>query len=596
MVERIFDIVAERSAQDPDNPVLAAKEQGQWRTYSARTVWETAQHLSGGLLSLGLGTDFSTPESQEKIAIISASRPEWIITDVGVQLCGAALTPIYPTISPHELGLVLKEAGVRVLFIANQDLYLRFKEVLKEIPTLQHIFSFDAVPGVRNWKELTDLKLPARQDLIDQITPDTLATIIYTSGTTGDPKGVMLSHRNIGSNVRDSMPAFTFAEKGAKALSFLPLNHIFEKTVTYIYIKGGICIYYAESMDTIGDNLREVKPLVFTTVPRLLEKVYERIVGKGLELKGIKRALFFWALDLGKRYDNHKSNGWWYNLQLKLANKLIFSKWREALGGNVKAIVSGSAALQERLNRIFTSAGLIIMEGYGLTETSPVVSVNRFESENRRIGSIGPLIDNVEVKLAEDGEILCRGENIMVGYYKRPQLTEEALKGGWFHTGDIGEWVEGRFLKITDRKKEIFKTSGGKYVAPQPIENKMRESPYIEQMMVIGNGRKFVSALIVPNFPQVLKWLQDRQVKPAATHAELVHQPEVLELIQKQIDKYNPEFGHVEQVKKFVLLPAEWTIDGGELTPSLKIKRKAIELKYQEQINAVYGPDAEGLS
>lgn len=597
MVERLFDIIAERSAADPDGVMLAAKEQGEWRTYSCRKVWETAQHLSGGLLSLGLGTDFSTPEQQEKIALISNNRPEWIITDVGVQLCGAALTPIYPTISPHELSMVLNEAGVRVLFIANKDLYLRFKDALKDIRTLEHVFSFEPIEGVRNWHELLDQRLPAQQDLINRITADTLATIIYTSGTTGDPKGVMLSHRNIVSNVLDSMPAFTFAEKGAKALSFLPLNHIFEKTVTYIYIKGEVSIYYAESMDTIGDNLREVKPLVFTTVPRLLEKVYERIVGKGLELTGIKKSLFFWALNLGKQYDNHKSRGWWYNFQLKIANKLIFSKWREALGGNVKAIVSGSAALQERLNRIFSSAGIVIMEGYGLTETSPVISVNRYETEGRRIGSIGPLIDNVEVKIAEDGEILCRGANIMVGYYKRPQLTAEALKDGWFHTGDIGEWVEGRFLKITDRKKEIFKTSGGKYVAPQAIENKMRESPYIEQMMVVGSGRKFVSALIVPNFPQVRKWLQDRQVNAeSSTNVQLTQRAEVIDLIQKQIDRYNPEFSHVEQVKKFALLPAEWTVDGGELTPSLKIKRKAIEQKYQDQIGNIYGPDAEGLS
>lgn len=417
-----------------------------------------------------------------------------------------------------------------------------------------------------------------------------MATIIYTSGTTADPKGVMLSHKNIVSNVHDSMPAFTFAKKGERALSFLPLNHVFERTVSYIYIEAGIAIYYAESMDTIGDNLKEVKPMVFTTVPRLLEKVYERIFNTGLTLKGIKRALFFWALDLGKRFDNVNHGSLWYRIQLSIANKLVFSKWREALGGNVKAIVTGSAACQERLIRIFTAARIVIMEGYGLTETSPVISVNRFEPEDRRVGTIGPLIDNVQVKIAEDGEILCKGNNIMMGYYKHPEQTAEAMEGGWFHTGDIGQWVEGRFLKITDRKKEIFKTSGGKYVAPQVIENKMKESSLIEQMMVIGAGRKFVSALIVPAFNNVRKALSDQN--PGKTfpdnNAELIKQPELIALMQGVMDKYNPLFSHPEQVKKFALLPHEWTIDSGEMTPTLKLKRKVIEQKYAAEIEGMY--------
>lgn len=590
MIERIFDIVAERSAAEKEDIMLAAKENGQWRTYSSQIVWNTARKLAGGIESLGIANQVLQPEQQEKIAIISANRPEWIITDVAVQLTGAVLTPIYPTVSPNDFAFILNEAAVSILFIANNDLHERFKEAFAQIPTLKHIYSFDPIEGISSWNELINKNLEPDEEVIKKITAETLATIIYTSGTTADPKGVMLSHKNIVSNVQDSMPAFTFALKGERALSFLPLNHVFERTVSYIYIQAGISIYYAETMDTIGDNLREVKPMVFTTVPRLLEKVYERIYNTGLLLKGIKRILFFWALNLGKRFDNVDHGSLWYRIQLAIANKLVFSKWREALGGNVKAIVTGSAACQERLIRIFTAAGIVIMEGYGLTETSPVVSVNRYEAEDRRVGTIGPLIDNVQVKIAEDGEILCRGNNIMMGYYKHPQQTAEAMEGGWFHTGDIGQWIEGRFLKITDRKKEIFKTSGGKYVAPQVIENKMKESSLIEQMMVEGAGRKFVSALIVPAFSNLRKALKDQN--PGKTfsddNAELIKQPETLALMQGVLDKYNPLFSHPEQIKKFALLPQEWTIDSNEMTPTLKLKRKVIEQKYAPIIEKMY--------
>ncbi len=590
MIQRLFDIAELRSKEAPDAIMLAGKEGGQWRTYSNREVWETACKLAGGLLKLGISNKVLEPEHQEKIAIISPNRPEWMITDIGVQLTGAVLTPIYPTISPKEIAYVLDEAGVQLVFVANAEIYERFKDALHNVISLKKIYSFDAIPGVANWKELTEKNRQPDPEVIARIKPETLATIIYTSGTTGDPKGVMLTHHNIVSNVQDSMPAFTFTVPNCKALSFLPLNHIFERMVTYVYIQSGVSIYYAESMDTIGPNLKEVHPLVFTTVPRLLEKVYERIMNTAMELKGIKRALFFWALELGKRFDNVDKGSLWYRMQLWLANRIIFNKWREALGGNVKAIVVGSAACQERLARIFTAANVVIMEGYGLTETSPVVTVNRFESEGRRFGTIGPLIDHVEVKLAEDGEILTRGANVTPGYYKHPDLSAAAMEGGWFHTGDIGRWVEGRFLKITDRKKEIFKTSGGKYVAPQVVENKMKESPFIEQMMVIGSGRKFVSALIVPGFIQVRKYLKDHHSHNAfpEKNSDLIKSPEVLALIQKQLDKYNPLFSHPEQVKKVVLLSEEWTIDTGELTPSLKIKRKIIEQKFAAQIEAMY--------
>lgn len=588
MINRLFDIVQQRAEAEPQSVMLAAKENGAWRTYSAKETWEAARKLCGALLSLGISTDFSSPEQQEKIAIISPNRPEWIITDLAVQLCGAALTPIYPTVSVQDIEYVLTDGDVHIVFVANKELYERFKPAFDNTPDIKYIFSFDEVTGVTNWKEMLAKNLHPNETLINQITSETLATIIYTSGTTGNPKGVMLSHKNIVSNVQDSICEFFFAHKGDKALSFLPLNHIFEKMVTYIYLHSAVGIYYAESMETIGDNLKEVKPIVFTTVPRLLEKVYEKILAKGMELKGIKRALFFWALDLAKQYDNIKRGSIAYRMQLNIANKLVFSKWREALGGEVKAIVTGSAACQERLIRIFTAAGIVIMEGYGLTETSPVISVNSFKSEDRRIGTIGPVIKNVHVQLADDGEILTKGNNVMVGYYKQPQLTAEAMKDGWFHTGDIGTWVENRFLKITDRKKEMFKTSGGKYVAPQVIENKMKESIFIEQIMVIGAGRKFVAAIIVPAFTHVHKYLADKGQKLPSSPEEIIALNEVHDIIRKQLDKYNENFNHVEQVKKFALLPHEWTIDSGELTPSLKIKRKIIEHRYADTIEKLY--------
>ncbi len=594
MIRRLFDIVAHRAAEAPGSVMLAAKEQGSWRTYSSKEIWHKARHLAGGLQALGLQQQILEPEQQEKIAIIAPNRPEWMITDLGVQLAGAILTPIYPTVSPQDMAYILNEAGVRIIFVANRELYDHFKDTFSQVASLEHIYSFDPIPGVASWDELTQKQLMPDPLVTERITEDTLATIIYTSGTTGNPKGVMLSHKNIVSNVIDCMPIFSFVKSGERTISFLPLNHIFERMVTYVSMHTGLAIYYAESMETIGENIREVQPVAFITVPRLLEKVYEKIVAKGLELRGIKKALFFWALRLGIRYDNVNRGSWWYRLQLAIADKLIFSKWREALGGQVKAIITGSAACQERLLRVFSAAGITIMEGYGLTETSPVVSVNRYESKDRSVGTIGPLVNNVAVKIAEDGEILVRGNNVMVGYYKNPDLTAEVMKDGWLHTGDIGQWVEGRFLKITDRKKEMFKTSGGKYVAPQVIENKMKESRYIEQMMVIGSGRKFVSALIVPAFEHVRKTLQEEGKNPPADNRSLIALPEVTALIRSQVDKYNAQFSHPEQVKKFVLLPAEWTIDSGELTPSLKARRTVIEDRYAQQIRSIYGEEQPG--
>jgi long-chain acyl-CoA synthetase len=589
--QRLFDFVETQAAERPSGVMLASKINGAWQTINCKDVLNRSRNLASGILSLGIKNDVSDPEKQEKIAIISPNRPEWIITDLAVQQTGGILTPIYPTVSPQDFAFILNEAEVKIIFIANKELYDRFQPAFKDIPTLKHIYSFDKINGVENWDTLkpTTEGEVQRKEIIRQVNSETVATIIYTSGTTGAPKGVMLCHRNIVSNVIDSAPLFYFARKDDRALSFLPLNHIFEKMITYVYIKGGLGIYYAESMDTIGENLKEVQPMVFTCVPRLLEKVYERIMAKGRELTGIKKSLFFWAVNLGRQYDNHNKGSFFYQMQLKLANKLIFNKWREALGGRVEAVVSGSAALSEKLIRIFSAAEIIVMEGYGLTETSPVISVNHHESENRRIGTVGPILKNVKVKIAEDGEILCKGNNVMVGYYKNPEATaKELTPDGWFHTGDIGVMIEDKFLKITDRKKEMFKTSGGKYVAPQVIENKMRESPYIEQMMVVGPGRKFVSALIVPNYEHIKSKLKTEGLKIPQSNAELIKEESVLKIIQQQIDRYNPEFGHVEQVKKFVLLPEEWTIDNGILTPKLSIRRKVIDEKYKKEIESMY--------
>lgn len=590
-MERLFDMAERQATNRPGGIMLASKIKGVWQTLSCKDVIQKAHNLAAGLLENGIRNEHLDAESAEKIAIISPNRPEWLITDLAVQQTGAILTPIYPTVSPDDFAFIMNEAEVRILFIANKELYDRFQPAFAEIPSLKHIYSFDEIDSIDNWTSIKSSTAgeSRRQEIVQRIKPDTIATIIYTSGTTGKPKGVMLSHKNIGSNVTDCMPIFHFAKQDDKALSFLPLNHIFEKMVSYIYINAGVSIYYAESMDTIGDNLREVKPMVFTCVPRLLEKVYERIMAKGHDLTGIKKMLFFWAVELAKKYDNAKPGGPFYRFKLMIANKIIFNKWREALGGRVEAVVSGSAALQEKLIRIFSAAQIPIMEGYGLTETSPVISVNHLGSDKRRIGTVGPPAPNVKVKIAEDGEILCKGNNVMVGYYKKPEQTAEVIdKDGWLHTGDIGVWVEEKFLKITDRKKEMFKTSGGKYVAPQVIENKLRESPYIEQMMVVGPGRKFVGAVIVPSFDQIKKKLNSEGVSLPDNRDEFVKNEQVIKLIQSQIDRFNPQFGHVEQVKKFVLLSDEWTIDNGILTPKLSVRRKVVEEKFAKEIESMY--------
>lgn len=592
--QRLFDCLALQMDKNPDAKMLSGKENGQWKEYSVREVKDMVDQLSGGLLNLGINPNDMSPEGRDKVAIISKNRPEWVIVDLAVQQIGSVLVPVYPTINVNELEFVLRDAGVKAIFVNDEDLYHKVLSVQPRVPTLQHIFTFEHVANAGHWKELMKTSNPAAIEQIPAISGrigyKDLFTIIYTSGTTGTPKGVMLSHENVLSNVLSSIES-AFLEigvEGQKALSFLPLNHIFERMVTYIYLFSGTTIYYAESMDSIGDNLKEVRPTLFTTVPRLLEKVYEKIMIKGMELSGIKRKLFFWAHDLADKFELHKDQGFWYNTQLALANKLVFSKWREALGGNIKAIVSGGAACQVKLIRIFTAAQIPIMEGYGLTETSPVIAVNRYGKHGRKFGTVGTLIKGVEVKIAEDGEILTRGPHVMMGYYKRPDLTETVMTpDGWFCTGDIGLFEDGKFLKITDRKKEMFKTSGGKYVAPLAIENKLKESLYVEQIMVTGSQRKFVGALIVPSFPNLRDWCAQQNI-PYTTNEEMIRHPKVVNLYLDLVESFNKYFNHVEQIKKFELLPNEWSIETGELTPKLSLKRKVVEEKYREQIDRIY--------
>ena len=591
-MKRLFDCLDHQLANFPKQDMLAAKEKGIWKTYSTEDVASTVDALSAGLLSLGVSGHNFTPESSDKIAIMSSNRPEWVFTDLACQQIGAILVPLYPTTNPIEVEFILNDAAVGYVFVSNLELYEKVKSVASKVPSIKGIYTFDAIEGAVHWTSLTNAATPALLDQVASIKktiPVTqLATIIYTSGTTGVPKGVMLSHQNIYSNVMFSKESFPFEDApDSKVLSFLPLNHIFEKMVTYIYLYSGISIYYAESLDTIGDNLKEIKPDGFTTVPRLLEKVFEKIMAKGAEQTGIKKKLFFWAVALGEKYDNIQSGGFWYNLQLAIANKLIFTKWREALGGNVSFIVTGGAACQVKLLRIFNAAKIPVFEGYGPTENSPVISVNRKAKGGTKFGTVGPVINGIQVKIESDGEICVAGESVMVGYYKRPDLTAEAVIDGWLHTGDIGVFENDIFLKITDRKKELFKTSGGKYVAPQPIENKCKENPFIEQFMVVGADRKFVGALIVPSFGTLKSWMEDEGIE-YTTNAAAVANPKVIALFDGIIAEYNTFFNHVEQVKKFALLDKEWTVESGEMTPKLSLKRKVVMENCKAAIESIY--------
>ncbi|MCU0429547.1 MAG: long-chain fatty acid--CoA ligase [Cytophagaceae bacterium] len=583
-VKRLFDLLDIQLASNPKEDCFANKVNGKWVKYSTREIKETADKISLGLLKMGIKRD-------DKVAIISPNRPEWNMVDYGIQQLGAVSVPIYPTATEEDYKFIFTDSEVKIIFAENKDLYQKAVNASQGLSHVIGIYTFLEVPGARHWKEVVSAGAEGDPAILkpykDAVQHEDLLTLIYTSGTTGTPKGVMLTHRNIISNFQACTPLMPVT-KHHKALSFLPLCHVYERMMSYLYVSIGVSVYYAESMETIADNLKEVQPHMFTTVPRLLEKVYDKIVAKGSELTGIKKALFFWALDLGLRYKIHEPNGFFYDLQLKLARKLIFSKWQAALGGNVRAVVSGSAPLQPRLARVFWAADIPVMEGYGLTETSPVISVNRVNPLENRIGTVGPTIEGVEVKIAADGEILSRGPHIMKGYYKRDDLTAQVIDSeGWFHTGDIGEMVESRYIKITDRKKEMFKTSGGKYIAPQTLENKFKESRFIEQIMVTGEGQKFPSALIVPAFEHLKSWCRIKEI-PYTTDAEMVKNPVIIARVQREVDALNEHFAQFEKIKKFALLPALWTIDSGELTPKLSVKRKVITAKYAAIIESFY--------
>jgi long-chain acyl-CoA synthetase len=590
--KRLFDCLAYQLAHGPLEDMLCAKENGGWKKYGTAQVAGLVNQLSAGLLGRGISAGDGTAEGRDKIAIISANRPEWMLADLAIQQTGAVSVPIYPTIHPTELGFILRDAAVKMVLVGDQGLYRKVTALRDDLPALKHVFTFAPVPGAPHWHELLAEVTPdvARQldKLRNNVRETDLATILYTSGTTGTPKGVMLSHRNILSNVFSS--AYLFEEigvRGRRALSFLPLNHAFERTATYCYFYCGVSIYYAESVATIRENMAEVKPTVCTTVPRLLEKIYEGIMAKGATLTGAQRRIFGWAVALAERFEINKPMSPVYRLQLALADRLVFRKWRDALGGNLRAIITGAAACQVKLLRIFTAAGIVVMEGYGLTETSPVISGNRYPEKNRMFGTVGPLLKDVEVQFGPDGEILCKGPNVMMGYYRRPDLTAEVMSGEWLHTGDIGKLVDGKFLKITDRKKELFKTSGGKYVAPQPIENTMVESRWIEQIMVVGESQKFVGALIVPAFNVLKEWYNKQNKAYPGDQAAIATQ-QVRNFISEAVNQYNKHFNPVEQVKKFELLPREWTVEGGELTPTLKLKRRVIMDKYRDLVARMY--------
>ncbi|MEI7509623.1 MAG: long-chain fatty acid--CoA ligase, partial [Flavobacterium sp.] len=531
-ITRLFDFPYYQLEKNNISDCLVTKYNGEWIKTSTQEYINKANTISRGLLRLGI-------EKNDKIAIISSyNRTEWNIIDIGALQTGAQTVPIYPTISEDDYEYILNHCEASFCFVSDEEVLRKLNLVKSKLPYLKEVFSFNDIEGCNNWKQLLELgQDTSNQDIVEtrknDVKPEELATIIYTSGTTGKPKGVMLSHNNIVSNVLDSSPRIPFEEGSSRALSFLPVCHIFERVILYIYQYYSVSIYFAESIDKLSDNIKEVKPTVFSVVPRLLEKVYDKIIEKGSELTGIKRKLFFWSVDLGLKYEPYGANGWWYELQLKLARKLIFSKWQEGLGGNLTVMVSGSAALQQRLSRIFAAAGMPVMEGYGLTETSPVITVNDTRNYGFKIGTVGKPIQNLEVKIADDGEILCKGPNVMLGYYKDEKLTNEVIYDGYFHTGDIGEIDSQGFLKITDRKKEMFKTSGGKYIAPQLIENTMKQSLFIEQIMVIGDGEKMPAAFIQPNFDYIKNWANKEGFAIGNSNEEIISNKNVLQKIQE---------------------------------------------------------------
>lgn len=585
-IKRLFDFPYHEHEKYKLDDALVTKYGDKWVKTSTAEYISKANAFSRGLLRLGV-------QKGDKIAVISsANRTEWNIIDIGILQTGAQNVPVYPTISDEDTEYILNHSESTYCFVSDQGLYDKVSALKSNIPMLKEIYSFDTIPGCKNWTEVLELgaddsNLEEVDRIKASITEDDLATVIYTSGTTGRPKGVMLSHKNIVSDVLMSADRVPFDAGKTRALSFLPVCHIYERMILYLYQYYGVSIYFAESIEKVSDNLKETQPFVITAVPRLLEKVYDKIIAKGSDLEGIKKKLFFWAVEVGLEYEPYGKNGAWYGLKLWLARKLIFSKWKAGLGGNLGLMVSGSAAIQPRLARVFAAAEIPVMEGYGLTETSPVIAVNDERNGGFRIGTVGRPLKGVEVKIAEDGEILCKGPNVMMGYLKDEEKTNEVIKEGYFHTGDIGVIDSDGFLKITDRKKEMFKTSGGKYIAPQLIENAMKQSRFIEQIMVIGDGEKMPAAFIQPDFEFVKQWAS-RKGLSLNDNKQVAESNEVKERIQQEVDEINKKFGNYEQIKKFEITPDIWSVDGGEMTPTLKLKRKAVKEKYQDLYDRIY--------
>ena len=587
-VKRLFDFPYYQLEKYPQDAALVTKINGKWVKTSTQEYIDKANAISRGLINLGV-------QPNDKIAIISmTNRTEWNICDIGILQTGAQDVPIYPTVSEEDYEYVLNHSESIYCFVSCKEVLEKLNKIKANVPSLKGVYCFDEIKGCENWKEVVKLgegnknlqeEVEKRKAAIDE---DDLATLIYTSGTTGRPKGVMLSHKNIASNAKHSEGRLPIEMGNSKALSFLPVCHIYERMLLYMYQYCGTQIYFAESLETISENLQEIKPEVMSAVPRLLEKVYDKIIAKGEALTGVKKKLFFWAVDLGLKWEPYGQNGWWYETKLGVARKLIFSKWQEALGGNLKAIASGSAALQPRLARVFNAAGCPVMEGYGLTETSPVVSVNDMRNGGFRIGTVGKPLPDTEVKIADDGEILIKGPQVMQGYYKDQEQTDEVLKNGYFHTGDIGVIDKDNFLKITDRKKSMFKTSGGKYVAPQLIENAMKQSNFIEQILVVGDGEKMPAALIQPAWEYIDSWYTSNGGDPKAPK-DAVKDEKLIARVQEEIDTYNARFGKWEKIKTFQLTPDIWSIEGGQLTPTMKAKRKVIVEMYKDLYEKLYG-------
>jgi long-chain acyl-CoA synthetase len=578
-LSRLFDLIPYQLSTYNKEKALSKKEDGEWKSFSSKDIKEIVDTLSMAFLKVGVG-------AEDKVAIISHNCPEWNFVDFALQQIGAISVPMYPTITPDDYRYIFEHAEVKMIFVGDHDIFQKASQAGEH----RTIISFKKLKGAVFWEDFlaTGVSGDSSQleTLKEAITSDDLFTIIYTSGTTGKPKGVMLTHNNILSNII-SLVYFTTPPPGeSRVISFLPLCHIYERTGILLFMYLGYAIYYAESLEKVGENIKEVKPHIFNTVPRLLEKIYDKIVAKGYELKGIKKQLFFWALELGLKYDPSRDQGTWYTMQLTIANKLIFSKWREALGGDIIQINSGASSLQPRLARVFWAAKIKVCEGYGLTETSPVISASLSTVDGIRIGYVGKILEGIEVKIAEDGEILVKGPNVMLGYYKEPDLTSEVLKDGWLHTGDIGI-IEKEYLKITDRKKEMFKTSGGKYIAPQLMENKFKESLLIDQLMIVGEDKNYPAALIVPNFEALKEYCRYKDI-PYLTDEEMIQKPEIIDKFQKDIDQSNKYFGKWEQVKKFKLLGSSWGIETQELTPTLKLKRKIIHKKFEKEIDQLY--------